>query len=530
MGRSRRPALLFATLAALSQPCTALPASAQSSVPAEPWFGLPLPPGFLPHAVPVIIGPRVVPATVPAGEGGSPELEAAQIFEDLRAIVDFSRDSRLRREVGEGQLWGRITGFPSSARTIEWATRKFRDAGIERVELQSFQQSGNASLWLPLSWEVRLLGDPAFGPGSADLVLESAMPLSPSEIPGGTLTAPLFYVSNATPAELEGVDVSGKVVLQTVIPQGHMVFERGPTVSRAQDLMDRGAVAVLNAVHLPGNERSRDFSNCGGPCFNLGGRDGFFLEKLLSAATEAGVADRARVSLTLRAQAFSGLEAVNGIAVIPGSASEDAIVLNAHADAWFDGAGDNGDGLAVLVALARHFAAPENRLERTLVFVASAGHHTPGLNGPGNFIAMNPDLARNAVLVINIEHVAQRNISPARSVFPDGYREYIADSGEAPIVAGVTNRSPFIEEVLQEGVARYGVNLVSEGSAMSSGETGGYGPLGVARVTVMQAPPLYHTSGEVLDVVSAPGLERAARFFAYFLKEMSGAPAEWINP
>ena len=28
----------------------------------------------------------------------------------------------------------------------------------------------------------------------------------------------------------------------------------------------------------------------------------------------------------------------------------------------------------------------------------------------------------------------------------------------------------------------------------------------------MQAPPRYHTSGEVVEVVSTPGLERIARF------------------
>ena len=90
-------------------------------------------------------------------------------------------------------------------------------------------------------------------------------------------------------------------------------------------------------------------------------------------------------------------------------------MLNAHVDGWFDGAGDNADGLAVLMALARHFAKPANRPERTLVFVASAGHHTPGINGPRSFVAANPELAKAAVMLVNIEHVAQRNFSPART-------------------------------------------------------------------------------------------------------------------
>ena len=70
------------------------------------------------------------------------------------------------------------------------------------------------------------------------------------------------------------------------------------------------------------------------------------------------------------------------------------LCLNAHVDGWFDGAGDNADGLAVLMALARHFGRPEHRPDRTLVLVASAGHHTPGINGPRSFVAANPDLAK----------------------------------------------------------------------------------------------------------------------------------------
>ena len=52
----------------------------------------------------------------------------------------------------------------------------------------------------------------------------------------------------------------------------------------------------------------------------------------------------------------------------------------------------------------------------------------------------------------------------------------------------------------------------------------------VASITVMQAPPLYHTTGEVLDVTSTPGLERIARFLAYFVCEVAAAPATRINP
>jgi hypothetical protein len=488
------------------------------------WFGvtLPQPPGTAPAVKVGARPPR--PAAAPAT---ADRLEGDAIKRDVETIVGFARAARQSKEVGGGQMWGRIAGFPSSDRTVDWAIDQFRRAGITDVRRQSITQDAKASLWLPLSWRVRLIGDPAFGAGSNDVVLESALPVGPSNIPGGTVTAPLVYVGTASPAVLQHIDVKGKIAVQLIVPQGHMLFERGAVDARAEDLVTRGAVGVFNLVRLPGNELSRDFSDCGNPCFNIGGRDGWFVEQVLDRASRGGVEVKARIEL--QTQVFRALKANNGVAVIPGKSSE-AIVLNAHVDGWFDGAGDNGDGLAVLIALAKHFATAANRPQRTLVFVASAGHHTPGINGPRASLAANPDIATNAVMLVNIEHVAQRNFSPARTTSPDGYREAVADSGEAPIAVGVTNNSPFLQELIDSGPSRFGVNFISERSTFQSGETGGWAALTAAKVSVMQAPPLYHTTGEVLDVISTPGLERIARFLAFLVSAADKAPRERINP
>jgi hypothetical protein len=133
-------------------------------------------------------------------------------------------------------------------------------------------------------------------------------------------------------------------------------------------------------------------------------------------------------------------------------------------------------------------------------------------------------------MLVNIEHVAQRNFSPARSVDAAGYREAVADSGEAPISVGVTNDSAFLQELIDRGPARYGVNFVSDRSRFQSGETGGWAALDVAKVTLMQAPPLYHTTGEEQQVISEPGLERIARFLADFVKQADRAGKAQLNP
>lgn len=529
-GRGAAGTLALALVSLIGAGCVETPGA--EATPADaPWFGVMLPPGLTPHALEVISDRPAAPAVVPQGEDRYTELAGAALQADLESIVAFAVESRTAREIGDGLLWGRVTGFPSGAKTIEWAAEQLRAAGIPDVERQPLTQGADASIWLPQSWEVRLLADPLFGAGSQDVVLESAMPLSAGEIPAEGLTAPLVFVGSASPAELANLDVRGKVAVQRVTPQGHTVFVRSPVGPRGEDLLERGAVAVLTIVDLPGNLRVRDMGCGGGLCFNLGGRDGRFLESVLSAAAGAGRPEGVQASIRLEAERVGGLSAANAVAVVPGSTRPDEyVVVNAHADAWFDGAGDNGDGLAVMLGLARHFARPEMRQERSLVFVASAGHHTAGLSGPGGFVSMNPGIVAGTVLVVNLEHVAQRHITPARSEHPDGHREWTMDSHEAPIVAGISNGSPFLEDLVRRGIERYGTNFVSGPNPMASGEGGSYTRTGLPVFTTMQGPPMYHTTGEVLEMVSTPGLERMARFMAFFVKEVSGAPASEIDP
>ncbi len=524
---SSRHARLFAAVSLLF---LLLPAHAAEDANG-PWFGLTLPPAFTPHTLPAILGDRSPPpARVPAGEEQWTEFSGARIWQDLEKAVSFSHRSRETKELGSDQLWGRVSGFPSAVDTVEWMVEEFRAAGIPATEVQTFSQEGTGGFWMPTSWEVRLIGKSEFGAQSRDIVLETAMPLSPSEIPGGSLQGSLVYVGKGSMAELAQIDVRGKIAVQQITPQAHMVFERDTAVPNAQEMFRRGAIAVINIVDLPGNERAKDFSNCGGPCFNLGGRDGHFLKGVFDRAAVAGTSGLLEAHLQLETKVHTGLSAQNGIGVIPGRDSDEALIINAHIDAWFDGAGDNGDGMAVQLALARHFAKPENRTSRTLIFVASAGHHSPGMNGPSNFARMNPAMADATVATLNIEHVAQRNFSPARSEAADGYREYTTDAAEAPIVAGITNSAPFIEQLFVTGVQTYGPNFVSGTSTMASGEGGGYRAIDAPIITIMQAPPLYHTSGEVIEAISEPGLERMARFLAFLIKSLDAATPQQINP
>ena len=281
-------------------------------------------------------------------------------------------------------------------------------------------------------------------------------------------------------------------------------------------------MAIVNVIEQTGNMHVRDFANCGAPCFNVGTADGAFLESVIQKAGAGG--GELRMQLRLDAAIRSGLKGENTFGVVPatnGAVDAENIVVNAHVDGWYDAAGDNADGLAVLVAMARHFAKPANRLQRTLVFVASGGHHSTGLNGPSNFVRLNPALAGRAVLVLNLEHIAQFRIrSQSWSVEPI----------EQPMNFGITNSAPFLIDVGKRGMERYAFNLNPTFSTSVAGDLGGYAPLNVPRVQAIHSGPMYHTSGDVLESISRPGLERAARFYAFFVSEVAKAPRSAIDP
>jgi hypothetical protein len=497
---------------------TAAAGHAQPPRAAAPWFGVLLPSGLGdPHRPVVDLRAATPPSPrVPAGEEGRLDLQGARISRDVETIVGFSKQSRAAGD----RVWGRVTGFPAAAATQAWVADEFRAAGLSNVQVQPYDAS--APMWWAPSWDVRLLGAPSFGAGSRDVVLETAVPTSGSEIAGGTITAPLVHVGAVTDAALPAVDVKGKVAVQHLKPAAGAYSERGRTTERARELTKRGAVAILNVIEQTGNMHVRDFGNCGAPCFNLGTADGAFLEAVLEKAAQAGIANELRIQLRLDAAMRTGLKGHNAFGVIPGKAGDgESIIVNAHADGWYDAAGDNADGLAVLVAMARHFAKAENLPDRTLVFVASGGHHSTGLNGPSNFVRLNADLAGRAVLVLNLEHIAQFRIRPGA---------WDVDSIEQPMTFGITNSSPFLVDLARRGVERYGFNLIPSFGTSVPGDLGGYAPLDVPRVQAIHSGPMYHTSGDVLETISVAGLERAARFYTYFVTEASKARRIAIDP
>jgi hypothetical protein len=471
------------------------------------WFGL--------TPAVALVDPPIQPTdapsmpTVPTGEEDRGGLSGSRIRQSVSAVVGYADEMRRQGN----QMWGRISGLPSQSRTADWLAAELDASGIDDVKKQTYKATGD--FWWPKSWGVTVVADPAYGELTIDVPLLSAVPVSRSQV-DAPLEAAAIYVGDAGEVSTEGV--SGKIAIQHTRPATGAYSDRTKVRESSQKLIEAGAVSVITWVEQAGNMHVFDFGQCGGPCFNIGGQDGKFLTDAIKAAKENG-APEVKLHLTLSAEVMTGLSAVNVIGVLPGK-SQEAIIVNAHLDSWFDGAGDNADGVGVLVGLARYFSQQKDRA-RTLIFVGSGGHHSSGMNGPANVVSMNPDLTKRAVMVVNLEHLAQFEIQAVP--------EWQVKTTEQPKSFGISNMSPYLVNLVKQSAQRYGF-VMAEPTNSVPGDLGGYAPLNVARIQGIHSGPLYHTSGDRIESISSPGLEKAARFYAYVIEQAMAAPVRDINP
>ena len=489
------------------------------------WFGTPVPPPLSDPRQPVMKYDDVfepVPFQFAHRPGRFDELlDGAALKRDHKRIVGFSLESL---NAGD-KVWGRRAATPSFMQTIEWTVNEFRSAGLKNAAVESFAVP--AAMWVPQSWKVEVAGDPAFGAGTSTVTLQSAFPQpGGATIAGGTLTAPVVFVGRATEADLAGRDLKGKIAVVRVRPEPSLFgsAEQG-AAARA---VERGAVGVINAIEGPGNALYIDprFACGKAPCFIVGGQDGWFLEQVIGKAATAGLLDRLKISMQLSAEEKSGLTSANGIGFVPG-ASDKRIIINAHADGYFQGGDDNASGLAVLVGLARYFAK-QPQPKHTLMFVASGGHHGPG-NGPSALVAAHPELKSNTLLIVNLEHVAYLDIVRGKMRAPNNtgmtWETSVTDAAKA---VGVTNESPLLVDLWSYAPRCFGVATYLSAGPTVSGDLGGYRPLGVPMTQMIQSGTFYHSSGDVFEAVPAEGIERAARFHAFLIEQADRAPEAMI--
>ncbi len=485
---------------------------------AQAWFGVPTPPPLSPVDKPTFATNADAYGSIPAPPSLRPKddargaLKGERLMGDVKIIVDFSLASR---DAGD-TLWGRLSGMPGEARTVDWAVGKLKAAGLRDAHAETYLSE--APLWLPKTWSVKLKTE-----GSPEVMLASAVPVRNPNTKPYAVSAPLIFAGRGSAAELANLDVKGKVAVINVVPDDSLFASREKGVAR--ELEKRGAVGVINAVESPGNLLYYDnrYGCQDIPCYYVGGDDGAFLESVIGKAAAAGKPVSASLSLTSETRA--DLPALNGVATIPGK-SKEIVIVNAHADAWWTGANDNADGLSVMLGLADYFAHRKEKPARTLLFMVSGGHHTA--NGPAAFIRDHPDLIARTVLVMNLEHLAQIAVPQAPRLDPaaGGYASgvWTANTTETTKMAGAANSTPYVWALMGKAARRYGVVTSYAPSASAPGDLGAYIRAGLPSAQLISSEVYYHSSGDTVPTISVPGLERAAAYYAGFIDDVAKAP------
>lgn len=196
--------------------------------------------------------------------------------------------------------------------------------------------------------------------------------------------------------------------------------------------------------------------------------------------------------------------------------SDEVMVLSCHHDSPFESPVEDGSGVAVVLALARHFAT-HRPLRRRLIVLLTAGHFY-GSVGTRTFIREHPEVVRRAAVEISIEHVAHE-----AEEGPDGA---LAPTGR-PEATGIfvpLNRA--VADAVLDAVRRHDVRrtflLPAEGPLGPYPPTDGgdWWEAGVPVVNHISNPVYLLTDDDALHWVDKPRLPQVAAAFTDILTHL----------
>ncbi len=418
---------------------------------------------------------------LPPQEQAYKSIDGDRLMTHVEDIVALTRQNR---EPGS-QQWGRLTGSPTDTKMRQWVMARFKDIGVANVSEDPFDLV--EAQYFPRSWEI------VAGTGSTRVTLTSAYPFRGSiSTPKDGLELEPVWLGLGTPADFAGRSVRGKVAIVYSQPlqsaHDHSALEFG-ALDRARDA---GAAAIVMVLGIPGNFQHVRYLRSPEkiPYFMVGMKDGMALRELI----EQDQAAKVRISLT--ADMVPGLKSGTVWGVLPGTTDEE-ILITAHRDGFFEAAGDNASGVAVMLGLAEYFAkVPQAERRRGLRFMASVGHHHIGPNDVAK-LNENAQIKSKLVLALNPEHT--------------GWTETYTYGLDNRKATGVTplrwylRGSDRLRAIMFDAYNTFGVKTLQEPGPGGAGDTGRLS--GIALVSLIQSPIFFHSNYDTPDVVSAGNME-----------------------
>ena len=333
----------------------------------------------------------------------------------LEAIGELWTSSRILDDVTElcDAYGNRFAGTESEARAREFILAKFREYGLEDVNVEPCAYTG----WKRGSCSLELLA-----PRQRQLTAISMVHAAPT--PPGGLEGEVVSVGQGTPEEFAklGEQVRGKIAMATLgSPAGIPPLHRVGKYGRAKAA---GATAVIFPTEEPGQLIGTGTVSAGYREVGMLPAIGISHEtwRYLLRQSEIGPL-RARIALD---NAFlPNIETWNIRGDIPGSGADlDHILVGAHWDGHdrADAALDNGLGLFTALSTARALGRLKGKLRRRIRFVAFADEESWCV-GSTNYVARHEAELDRIALMVNVDGIARYSGTHLRL----GKREDVAD-------------------------------------------------------------------------------------------------------
>ncbi len=413
-------------------------------------------------------------------------------------VEDQSAISRKYRDEGH-QFWGRIAGTSADEENAQWLMEKFRKAGLSDVHQQIFDL---APQWMPQAWKVT-----ATSAEGKTMALESAQPTYRSPA-ADSLDLEAVDVGFGSESDLAGRDLRGKAVFFYSTDY----FSRHSTINGGaiKRINEKGAAAIFVILAVPGNLKTQ-FYPVGStvPSFSLGMQDGVAMRDMINQSRDR---KPPRVKITLDVKQVPGLKSSTVWGSLPGTTDETIFVI-AHRDGWFEGANDNGTGVATMLGLAEYFSKiPKEKRRRTIQFLGTTGHHDGGAES-GAWLAQHKEVFEKTALMINCEHTAANEMVLGNGV--------INKSNWASTLTWYVGGSPKLEEIVVKAYAAFGVPTFENAARAPAGEIGRIYQLAPA-IQLIDTGLYWHSDHETAAIIPPTGLESVTRAYAKIIDQVNG--------
>src|SRR4029077_17172406 len=219
-----------------------------------------------------------------------------------------------------------------------------------------------------------------------------------------------------------------------------------------------------------------------------------------------------RVKLALDVQMVPDLKTATIWGTLPGTSDENIMVV-AHRDGWFEGANDNGTGVATLLGIAEHFARiPAAQRRRSITFIGSTGHHD-GTAESGTWLSQHPEQFAKTALLINCEHTAANQLV--------SYNGTVRKANTTSPLMWYVGGSARLEQIVLGAYRTFGVPIYDRGERGAAGEIGRIQNLAPS-LQLIDTGLYWHSDRETADNIPPAGLAATTRAYAKIIAEVDG--------